>query len=305
MYKVCPVCGKQYYCRPSQNKQHCSRECYKKNRKNQRQSNCAICGKPIYKFPYEIKKAKHGVTCGKECADKLKSKVYRQGPVFINVNCNYCGKTFETVRNRPSKYCSPECLSNSRKVDKTVICKNCGKPFEYTHNNHIFCSHECYSKNLMKRTKIKCPTCGIYFETTTGSTRRFCSHKCSVKGRTGKNSYMWKGGISFEPYCHKFNENFKERVRLFWDNACGICGKSELDNGKKLSVHHVNYEKMVCCNDVRPLFIPLCHSCHTKTNHNREYWENILTEYIMIWNNGNSYFGPKKREAIKGVLGVV
>jgi len=111
----------------------------------------------------------------------------------------------------------------------------------------------------------------------------------SVKGRRNPS---WKGGISFEPYCPKFNDEFKERVRRFWGYECGICGKSQKDNGIKLSVHHVNYEKMVCCDNTPPLFITTCKNCHTKTNWNRNHWENMLTEYIMIYFNGNSY-NPK------------
>jgi hypothetical protein len=100
----------------------------------------------------------------------------------------------------------------------------------------------------------------------------------------------WEGGISFEPYCSKFNNEFKERVRDFWDHKCGICGKLESQNKRKLDVHHVNYEKMVCCDDTPPLFMALCIGCHTKTTNNKYYWESVLTEYIMIYFDGNSYF---------------
>lgn len=116
--------------------------------------------------------------------------------------------------------------------------------------------------------------------------------KNHMYGKTGENHPNWNGGSSFEPYCHLFNEEFKERVREFWGRKCGICDKSEEENGRKLSVHHVSYNKEDCCLEVVPLFIPTCNSCHSKTNNNREYWKNILTNYIMIYFNGESFI-PK------------
>lgn len=109
----------------------------------------------------------------------------------------------------------------------------------------------------------------------------------------GENHPNWKGGISFEPYCHKFNENFKERCRRYWKRKCGICGLNEYENkmkwDQKLSVHHVNYNKDSMCNDESNLFIPLCKGCHSKTNTNRRWWEVYLTNYLMIWFNGETY----------------
>ena len=114
-------------------------------------------------------------------------------------------------------------------------------------------------------------------------------------GMYGDKASNWKGGISFEPYCEKFNGDFKERVRDFFGRCCYVCGKNEIDNGEKLSVHHVNYDKMVCCNDVKPLFVPLCRSCHAKTYHNREYWEEFFTVSLEYLTNGDCFI-PKEQE---------
>lgn len=67
----------------------------------------------------------------------------------------------------------------------------------------------------------------------------------------------WKGGISFEPYCIKFNNEFKERVRTFFNHQCIECGSPE--NGYKLHIHHVNFKKNSCCDPSVPrLFVALC-----------------------------------------------
>ena len=127
----------------------------------------------------------------------------------------------------------------------------------------------------------------------------------TLTGRTGESASTWKGGISYLPYCEKFDEDLKERVRIFFDRKCYICGKSEqeqidemIKEGKvpirKLDVHHVNYDKMVCCNDVKPLFVPLCRSCHSKTHGNREYWEEFFTISLKCLTHSKCFYTEKE-----------
>lgn len=108
------------------------------------------------------------------------------------------------------------------------------------------------------------------------------------KAKKGENNPNWKGGISYEPYCLKFNYKFKEEIRERFGRQCFICGKSEEQNGRKLSVHHVNYNKDCLCNESKCYFVPLCDTCHGKTNQNREFCEKLLTdccedEYMMMY----------------------
>jgi hypothetical protein len=100
----------------------------------------------------------------------------------------------------------------------------------------------------------------------------------------------WKGGISFLPYCTKFNDEFKERVRKFFNHTCQLCGHVWQSGEKRLAVHHVNYDKMTCCNTSKPLFVPVCTlGCHAKTNHNREYWEEVFTNLILLEHGGECF----------------
>lgn len=122
-------------------------------------------------------------------------------------------------------------------------------------------------------------------------TRRKLSE--SHKGKCGDKAPNWQGGLSFEPYCVLFNNEFRERVRNFFGRKCIECGKLEVENdGKRLSVHHVNFDKESCCNNNTPLFACLCTSCHMKTNHNREYYEERYTTLINEKYNGQCYL-PK------------
>ena len=115
---------------------------------------------------------------------------------------------------------------------------------------------------------------------------------------TGENSMFWKGGVSFEPYCPKFNNEFKERVKVFFGHTCQLCGHIWQPGEVKLSVHHVNYNKKACCEQqVIPLFVPVCSGkCHAKTNHRRAFYETYFTELIMTKYDRKCYL-PKEVSA--------
>jgi hypothetical protein len=215
-------------------------------------TNCKNCGTEFNTSPANLKRGK-GKFCTVNCVKEYKNKL---------VKCKECGKLFKTYPSRVKKgfgkYCSRKCADKGRITKQLKVCQNCGKEF--------------YARDWqIKNGKGK-----------------FCSFKC----RSGlENNPAWLGGISFGKYCPKFNENLKERVRIFFERTCQICGLSEKDNGKKLAVHHVTYEKDSCCNNKIAMFVPLCRKCHTKTNWNRKYWENILFTYISLYFDGDSFVG--------------
>ena len=117
---------------------------------------------------------------------------------------------------------------------------------------------------------------------------KVCSEKTKVKiseslkmfGMSGEKNPNWKGGISFFPYCTKFNNALKEEIRDKFGRKCFLCPKTEEDEGRKLSVHHVDYNKEQGCNGVRWLLVPLCMSCNGRANFNREYWQDFITEKL-------------------------
>lgn len=140
--------------------------------------------------------------------------------------------------------------------------------------------HHLFGKHHSEETKAKIRAKLIGHSNSEESNRK------RSDAMRGEKCHLWKGGISFEPYCPKFTRSLKERVRKFFGYVCQGCGKTQEKNGEKLVVHHVNYDKMVCCNNVKPLFVPVCRSCHTKTNIHREYWEEIFTKMIMLEHDG-------------------
>jgi len=97
-----------------------------------------------------------------------------------------------------------------------------------------------------------------------------------------ENNGNWKGGISFEPYCPKFDEKLKKQIRDRYDNCDFITGLHvsvcNVIKGKvhKLSVHHVDYNKMQGCDDYGWRLIPVSRKHNSMFNANRSFWERLI-----------------------------
>lgn len=106
----------------------------------------------------------------------------------------------------------------------------------------------------------------------------------------GEKHHNWKGGISYEPYCPKWNKSLRKRIRAFFEYRCIICGKSTEENKRELCCHHVEYDKKACCDGKLVHFAALCHNCHARTNFDREQWERMIHRIIDEIYDGRSYY---------------
>lgn len=215
---------------------------------------CDDCGKVRI-----IRKGAYRALC-KSCATKGE-RSYRWKGGKIKQICEICGTEFSVdsfkIKHGTGKCCSPECAFKKKETSlkgkrnpnwkgglAKQICETCGKEFP------------------VKPSEIK------------DSNGRFCSPSCFHESIKGENNSQWQGGLSFEPYCSKFNFAFKEYIRDKFGRVCFLCPTTEAENGRRLSVHHVNYNKDCGCdNDETCQFVPLCISCNSKVNINREIWE--------------------------------
>lgn len=89
----------------------------------------------------------------------------------------------------------------------------------------------------------------------------------------GSLSPQWRGGISFEPYALGWNKTCKEQIRNRDGYRCRICGMPEVEYGRALDVHHIDYDKKNLTPDN---LISLCKSCHMKTNYFRDSWKEFF-----------------------------
>jgi len=107
-------------------------------------------------------------------------------------------------------------------------------------------------------------------------------------GKVGDLHPNWKGGLSFAPYCFKFNEKRKKAVRNFFNNLCICTGEPQYNQA--LSVHHIDHDKEQGCNGKPFNLVPMCIEHHTKEQYNQEDYKSYINKTLRegfkwgIWN---------------------
>ena len=92
---------------------------------------------------------------------------------------------------------------------------------------------------------------------------------------SGENASNWQGGIGNLPYHSNFTKEFRAYIRQR-DEVCQFCGRTEKEEGTKLSVHHINYDKMNDCSNEYD-FITLCRGCNIKVESKRDLYRDYFT----------------------------
>jgi len=136
---------------------------------------CVICKKQIERHPNQIKKAKYGGTCSKECLRKLQAKMLILGPRFksgvqstetgrfistgrhfiISYTCKQCGKAFKAGRANKRKFCSEDCWATFRGLHPRLCSvADCGNE----HFGHGLCRlhhQRKWTKENPEKVKLK------------------------------------------------------------------------------------------------------------------------------------------------------
>jgi 5-methylcytosine-specific restriction endonuclease McrA len=180
----------------------------------------------------------HPVT--EESKKKMSASKCGKSTAWGNVNCPYCSKPIHSKKGMCyscwTKVTKP-CLDCGQPVHlKFNLCKNCSQKKRYE-------SHEELKKNS-ERQKEAWARPG-YLET-----------------RSGSNHPMWRGGIHI-PYDPEFRNNLRETIRKRDDYLCQSPGCYLPQNGRRHSVHHIDYNRQ---NSNPVNLITLCVKCHAKTS---------------------------------------
>ncbi len=288
---TCYTCGKEFlrYAsavkRSETNRYYCSRRCHLKGEGNPKwqggipEKTCEICGEK-YK-PIRRGRATISRFCSRKCQNIGHSKEMggENHPLWGRHSikkCLTCGREFKTFNSQNKNYCSSKCARIARRKTRLAICPLCGKEFDKIRKQkkQVYCSYECFIKSS-KEERI-CKTCGKSFILNRTSSKEYCSSSCFGKTRIGEKNPRWEGGISYIPYCPKFNDALKEKIRERDGRICQECGCTENENGKKLTVHHIHYDKPNC----NPDLIALCLRCNLKANTDKDYWEQYYMEKL-------------------------
>ena len=177
--------------------------------------------------------------------------------------CKDCEKLLSNYRSKRCKSCE-----NKRRFKMGVMD---GKSMLGRKQPHLV----LYNKSHVKKGKdhpkfidgrsLKpkyCPDCGVEIH--------WQSIRCGSCANTGDNNPSYINGKNKEPYPLEWTETLKESIRQRDGYICQLCGVPEVECMRKLSIHHIDYDK----ENINPEnLVALCQSCHRKTNFNRECWK--------------------------------
>jgi 5-methylcytosine-specific restriction endonuclease McrA len=141
--------------------------------------------------------------------------------------------------------------------------------FKKGDKGHLGYKHSEETKELMRLARVGKSSCmkGKHHTEETKEKMRIKKlgipltdeHKRNIgDAHKGEKNINWKGGSSFEPYGLEFNRQLKEMIRQRNNFTCQRCGAKE--NGKKLAVHHIDFNKK---NNGIENLVSLCNSCHS------------------------------------------
>lgn len=129
--------------------------------------------------------------------------------------------------------------------------------------------HNWLGRKHSEKTKRRMSETASLLERSEEHKQNLAKAQASLEVRKRKSATIrgisldeWDGFSSYEPYCDKFNDKLKERVRNRDHRVCRLCGKSEILEGKRLSVHHIDGDKMQGCNEKNWYLVALCSRCH-------------------------------------------
>lgn len=234
----CNFCGDKFKDIPSKNRKYCSRECFGKDTQNQKEVNCSECGSKISRQINQIKRS-NNFYCSNQCKRKYEE--------LNKIECKNCEEMFKPETSK-RKYCSRQCSAEDKKEIVIANCSECGTSLEtnpsYKNNyNNIFCSSNCRSTWMSRNSlfSINNP-----------------NKKDGRYGGFGSNWIEWR-----------------DKVRGRAEGNCENCSKSNEDNGRKLSVHHIEPRSQFINDPDRVVedsnnwenLIALCRSCHMKAEH--------------------------------------
>ena len=148
-----------------------------------------------------------------------------------------------------------------------AVCEECGKYRITTKNAYRELCYDCghrgcgHPQSAETKEKISAANEGKTYKAR--NKEMTLAHRIHISAtRQGISYEEWDGFSEEQKYCHRFNESCRERNREKYGRVCFICGKDETDNGRKLSVHHVDMSRSQGCNGEKWKLVPLCKSCH-------------------------------------------
>jgi 5-methylcytosine-specific restriction endonuclease McrA len=255
---------------------------------------CDYCGNSLNKIPSLVHDTNF---CNRECQGKYHSTRMQgeNNPSWGGgekvSKCDNCGKLINIKKFEVPLYdkhfCNKECHAEYQKTltgKKNNFYGKNHKPESikrsWENRKHIWASKEFKEKqsnHLLARWQNDEELRKIVRKTQSNRFLKKWQDDEYRKSMTGENSVAWQGGLSRLPYPIGFRNSLKKLIRKRDNYTCQVCGTTE--NGRRLSVHHIDYDK----DNLAPEnLVSCCHSCHSKTNFDREHWEKYFKTKSLI-----------------------
>lgn len=214
-----------------------------------------------------------------KCHNKACGYEYRKRRNTIWKRCGYCGMFFPTesghIKQGRGKHCGITCAflswledtpNRAKKISKSLLGR------EITWGDKI--SQTLTGTTLPEEHKKKISdTCKIVLSDPEMIERT---------KHYGPENGMFNNYSSYEPYTKEFDEHRKEECRNMYNGKCVVCGITKDENGRRLDVHHIDYNKL---NSELWNLYPLCMPCHCFTKVPDEGIKNSWYEWftMMKW----------------------
>jgi len=154
-----------------------------------------------------------------------------------------------------------------------------GTPKKNIEDIKIFLSSMAYVwisneyKNIYSKLKVRCPNGHVseirFDQLQAGHKCHECHNEWKKIYFSGEGNPNWRGGLSYEPYCNNWTQEYKKYIKQRDGYKClNPCCNSL--NNKNLVVHHIDYRKKNC--DQYNL-ITICNTCNTQANFNRNWYK--------------------------------
>jgi hypothetical protein len=250
----------------------------------------AIVCKDLYKIGIDVRSSRAKVVLNETILRKLylEDKLSTVAIAKI-IGCNQTNVVTNMIRyNIPARH-KTEHLKGAHKPEHS---KRMKELWQDGHFEGVY--RPAGSENHKWKGGLKlanCLYCSKEFSMGPGRTYRYCSIKCSGlhRGLNGANNPNWQGGLSFLPYPDAFNRKFKQMIRDRDDNICQLCytnhNRATKTGPQKHCVHHIDYIKE---NTTHENCITLCHSCNSRVNFDRWFWQSLFTALMEDRCNRNS-----------------
>lgn len=227
-------------------------------------------------MPYRVEPKHPCASCGGQCSRRSPRcwRCKRNGPVPDPAKAAVCIVCGQYSRNRRCARCAG-LARRARTGSLPRACAQCGLEYlpRYGRTQGLkFCSLACYRARQHERRALRtqnCEQCGRSFVRTsaavTRSRRCFCGQACFRVASGGRSNSMFRGGrdSSRGPGWLRLAKS----IRVRDGHMCQSCGRTQQENGQKLSVDHVLpwrlFDDKAAANDPKNL-TSVCKWCHSR-----------------------------------------